>query len=170
MATSINEKRSDHSSQPDNDQERYINLHVRGVGFINRCKYIQPKNGQAYLIANLALQEGRVSGHDYSQVNMTYINCTVAKGKAQEILDRFVVPLNLGEGEEKKSVRAVVTTGGLNASIFTRDKGKHAGQPAVSLQSRLIKVDRLYVNGEEVDLSEFQTEPQSESQAETTKD
>ncbi len=43
-----------------NSQPSYFNLHVEGVGYLNRVRTVKPKKGQEFLACTVAALRGRI--------------------------------------------------------------------------------------------------------------
>ncbi|MCY3769874.1 MAG: DUF3577 domain-containing protein [Gammaproteobacteria bacterium] len=141
-------------SIPNQGQSTFINLHISGIGFLNRVRMVSPKHGEAFMAVTIGLQEGEVVEGDYSRVTTTYVDCRVSGAQAFDILNDFVLKGKVDQANT--TVRAVVKTGGLNVDTFTYAKGPKAGQTGVSLKGRLLYIRRLYIDGNECDLSSYQ--------------
>ncbi len=141
-------------SIPNIVQSTFINLHIFGIGFLNRVRMVNPKHGEPFMAVTVGLQEGEVVDGDYSKVTTTYVDCRVSGSRAFEILNDLVLKDEVDQ--TNTTVRAVVKTAGLAADTFTYARGPKAGQTGVSLKGRLLHIKRLYINGSECDLSAYQ--------------
>ncbi len=124
-------------------QSTYFNLHVEGVGYLNRVRTVQPKEGSAFLACTVAAMRGSTAHLGY-----TKFNCTVSSGaeayKAIKLLERDVA--------DEKPVLIGFRIGDICPETFTYQIGDRKGQQDVSIKGRLLRVKFAKVNGEAVDL------------------
>ena len=59
---------------------KFFNLHVEGVGYLNRVRTIKPKKGQEFLACSVAARRGSDSGVCY-----TKFDCRVSGADAQGV-------------------------------------------------------------------------------------
>ena len=144
------------SDTQNNSVVTYRNLHISGQGFVNRIRTVTPDHGDAYLSCSIALEEGKVVDGDYSKLNTTWVDCRISGKAVQQLfLDQFADDQGNLQQPENKRVRAYVRLAGLTVKPFVYKNGDKQGQPGASVYSRLMKVDGLYVGGEQVDLSDY---------------
>jgi hypothetical protein len=62
-------------------QPSYFNLHVEGVGYLNRVRTVKPKKGQEFLACTVAALRG-----SDSDVSYTKFDCRVSGADAQAIV------------------------------------------------------------------------------------
>ncbi len=138
----------------ENKNSSFYDLHISGIGFLNRIRMVTPKNGNPFMAVTVGLQDGEVVEGDYSKVSTSYLDCRVFGSRAFDILNDHVLEGDVDQ--ENTMIRAVVKTGGLDVDSFTYAQGPKQGQTGVSLRSRLLQVKHLYIGGNEVDLSGYQ--------------
>ena len=136
-------------------QPSYFDLHVEGLGYLNRIRVIKPKKGQEFLACTVAALRG--SNDD---VAYTYFDCKVSGNEAKEI-----VMLLKPEVEAKSAVLIGFKLGDVYPEIFTFEKGSKEGQPGVSIKGRLLRVKFAKVNGEHVALPQSERSDASERAA-----
>jgi Protein of unknown function (DUF3577) len=132
-------------------QSSFFNLHVEGVGYLNRVRTVKPKKGQEFLACNVAAMRGSTADLSY-----TKFDCKVSGAEAQKI-----VKLLESDVAAEKTVIIGFKIADIYPEIFTFEKGDRKGQPGVSIKGRLLRVKFAKVNGEAVDLPE----PVSESES-----
>ena len=132
-------------------QSSFFNLHVEGVGYLNRVRTVNPKKGQEFLACNVAAMRGSTADLSY-----TKFDCKVSGAEAQKI-----VKLLESDVAAEKTVIIGFKIADIYPEIFTFEKGDRKGQPGVSIKGRLLRVKFAKVNGEAVDLPE----PVSESES-----
>lgn len=125
------------SSQPS-----YFNLHVEGVGYLNRVRIVKPKKGQEFLACTVAALRG-----SDSDVSYTKFDCRVSGADAQAIVKRL---------EEDVAADKAVIIGFRIADIypelFTFEKGERKGQSGISIKGRLLRIKFAKVNGKPIDV------------------
>ena len=62
-------------------QSSFFNLHVEGVGYLNRVRTVKPKKGQEFLACNVAAMRGSTADLSY-----TKFDCKVSGAEAQKIV------------------------------------------------------------------------------------
>ena len=62
----------------------FFNLHVEGVGYLNRVRTVKPKKGQEFLACTVAALRG-----SDSDVSYTKFDCRVSGADAQAIVKRL---------------------------------------------------------------------------------
>ena len=125
------------SSQPS-----YFNLHVEGVGYLNRVRTIKPKKGQEFLACTVAALRG-----SDSDVSYTKFDCRVSGADAQAIVKRLE-----DDVAAEKAVIIGFRIADIYPELFTFEKGDRKGQPGVSIKGRLLRIKFAKVNGKSVDV------------------
>ncbi|MBK8107008.1 MAG: DUF3577 domain-containing protein [Betaproteobacteria bacterium] len=125
------------SSQPS-----YFNLHVEGVGYLNRVRTVKPKKGQEFLACTVAALRG-----SDSDVSYTKFDCRVSGADAQAIVKRLE-----DDVAAEKAVIIGFRIADIYPEMFTFEKGDRKGQPGVSIKGRLLRIKFAKVNGEPIDV------------------
>ncbi|MBE0625805.1 MAG: DUF3577 domain-containing protein [Burkholderiales bacterium] len=120
----------------------YFNLHVEGVGYLNRVRTVTPKKGQEFLACTVAAMRGSTADILY-----TKFDCRVSGAEAQKI-----VKLLESDVAAEKSVLIGFKIADIYPEMFTFEKGEKKGQSGVSIKGRLLRIKFAKVNGEAVDL------------------
>ena len=123
-------------------QSAYFNLHVEGVGYLNRIRTVKPKKGQEFLACTVSAMRGSTADLGY-----TKFDCKVSGADAQRI-----VKLLETDVADEKPVLIGFRIGDIYPEIFTFAKGEKEGQQGVSIKGRLLRVKFAKVNGEPVGL------------------
>ncbi len=129
----------------------FFNLHVEGVGYLNRVRTVKPKNGQEFLACTVSAIRGSTDAVAY-----TKFECRVSGAEAKKIV-KLLEP----DVAAEKAVLIGFKIADIYPELFTYEKGDKKGQPGVSIKGRLLRVKFAKVNGEAVDLP--QPAPSSES-------
>ena len=135
-------EQSQGSSQPS-----YFNLHVEGVGYLNRVRTVKPRKGQAFLACTVSAMRGSTE-----DVGYTKFDCRVSGSDAQAIVRQLESDVTA-----EKSVIIGFRIADIYPEAFTYEKGERQGQTGVSIKGRLLRVKFAKVNGESIPL------PQSSS-------
>ncbi|CAM8846137.1 STY4534 family ICE replication protein [Burkholderia pseudomallei] len=125
MATTSNEK-------------HYFDLHVTGLGYVNRIREVKPRKGDAFLACDIAALNGPSDKPEYR-----YFDVRVSGTDAQHLIRRCE--------EAVKAERKVLIgfrLGDLWPDLFTYTKGKRQGEAGVSLKGRLLFVSWIKVDGQ----------------------
>ena len=125
-------------------QPAFFDLHVEGVGYLNRVRTVRPKKGQEFLACTISAMRGAAG-----QVEYTKFDCRVSGSLAKEVV-RQLEP----EVAAKKSVIVGFKLGDIYPEVFTYEKGERKGQQGVSIKARLLKVKFAKVEGRAVALPE----------------
>jgi hypothetical protein len=123
-------------------QSSFFNLHVEGVGYLNRVRTVKPKKGQEFLACTVSAMRGSTDAIGY-----TRFDCRVSGADAQKIVKRLE-----SDVAAEKTVLIGFKIADIYPELFTFEKGDKKGQPGVSIKGRLLRVKFAKVNGEAVDL------------------
>jgi len=136
----------------DQANSSFFNLHVEGVGYLNRVRTVKPKKGQEFLACTVSAMRGSTADLGY-----TKFDCRVSGAEARKIV-KLLEP----DVAAEKTVIIGFRIADIYPELFTFEKGDKKGQPGVSIKGRLLRVKFAKVNGEAVDLPE--PAPVSESE------
>jgi hypothetical protein len=136
------------SSQPS-----YFNLHVEGVGYLNRVRTVKPKKGQEFLACTVAALRG-----SDSDVSYTKFDCRVSGADAQAIVKRLE-----DDVAAEKAVIIGFRIADIYPELFTFEKGDRKGQPGVSMKGRLLRIKFAKVNGKSIDVPQPASADEAES-------
>jgi predicted Zn-dependent protease len=129
------------SSQTSNSSS-FFNLHVEGVGYLNRVRTIKPKKGQEFLACTVAALRG--SDQD---VCYTKFDCRVSGADAQEVVKRLEADV-----VADKAVIIGFRIADIYPELFTFENGDKKGQAGVAIKGRLLRIKFAKVNGEPIDV------------------
>ena len=118
-------------------EKSYFDLHITGLGYLNRIREVKHKKGDAFLACDIAALNG--PSDDVSYVRF---DTRVSGSEAQHLVRRCIDAV-----EAEKKVMIGFRLGDLWTDIFTYSKGKNAGNPGVSLKARLLFVSWIKVDG-----------------------
>ena len=127
------------------NESSYFDLHVEGVGYLNRVRTVKPKTGgQGYLACSVSAMRGSTDDVAY-----TKFECRVSGMDAQKIVRQLEADVNA-----EKRVIIGFRISDIYPETFTYEKGERQGQTGVSLKGRLLRVKFAKVNGESIPLSQ----------------
>ena len=141
-------EQSQEASQPS-----YFDLHVEGVGYLNRVRTVKPKTGgQGYLACTVSALRGSTD-----DVMYTKFDCRVSGADAQKIV-------RLLEAKVAAQKRVIIgfRIADIYPEVFTYEKGDHKGETATIIKGRLLRVKFAKVNGVSIPVPQ----PQSSNEAE----
>lgn len=125
-------------------------LITRGIGYLSRPKDVTPKDGDPFLACTIAALAGPVDEPEYR-----YFDTIVATPAAEHLVRRCVQAI---EGDRK--VLIAFRLNDMKIDPYIRTKGEHAGEPAASLESTLVHISLIKIDGTKV----YPT-PQAEAEA-----
>jgi hypothetical protein len=128
--------------------EKYFDLHIKGIGYLNRARKVTPKRADAFLAVDVTALHG-LSG----DVQKTRFDCRVVGETAKDVIERLMPLIN-----EKRQLRSNGTTlshkvlagfhlSDLYAEPFNYQKGEREGEIGISLKTRLLRLDWVKVDG-----------------------
>lgn len=124
----------------DTNETKYFDLHIRGIGYLNRIREVKPKHADAFLATEISALYGASDDMHY-----TYFDTRVVGKEAQRVVRAAMKHL-----EAKRKVLVGFKLGDLYVDSFTFKSGKKAGEPGYSLKARLLFVDWVKVDGKSV--------------------
>lgn len=128
-------------------EQQFFDLHVTGVGYINRIRKVNPKRGNAFWACDISALNGPADGVEYRR-----FDCRVSGQEAERLIKKLnatVVDRKEKGGSDPK-ILVGFKLGDLYPDMYTRTKGDRAGETAVSLKARLLFVNWVKVDGEKV--------------------
>ncbi len=120
----------------------FFDLHVEGVGYLNRVRTVKPKKGQEFLACTVSAMRGSTDDIGY-----TKFDCRVSGAEAQKIVKRLEPDVTA-----EKTVIIGFKIADIYPETFIFEKGDKKGQTGVSIKGRLLRIKFAKVNGEAVDL------------------
>ncbi|UVH51902.1 DUF3577 domain-containing protein [Pseudomonas sp. CBSPBW29] len=126
-------------------------LITRGLGYLNRPKDVTPKNGDPFLSCSIGALAGPVDEPEYR-----YFDTIVTTPEAEHLVRRCVQAI---EGDRK--VLIAFRLNDMKIDPYIRTKGERAGEPAASLESTLVHIGLIKIDGTQV-------YPMSQAQARAT--
>jgi len=134
------------------DEKAFFDLHDNGVGYLNRIREVKPRKGQPFLACSISAMRG-----DPNDVEYTKFDLRVTGADAKRI-----VAMLKPEVDINKPVVIGFRIGDIYPELFTYERGDKAGQQAVAIKGRLLKIGFAKVDGQPVPLPKAEDMPQSE--------
>jgi len=149
------------NSTQNQNTTKYYDLHVHGVGYVNRIREVPVKHGDSFWACDISALHGAEDGIEY-----TRFDCRVSGSEAAKLIKRLDKAC-----QEEKKILIGFKLGDLYAESFVYRKGNKQGETGVSLKARLLYISWIRVDGEPVYTAPAKTEtaepePEQSSQAE----
>jgi predicted Zn-dependent protease len=123
-----------------NPNSAYFDLHISGLGYLNRIREVLVKRGEPFWACDIAALHGAKE-----DVQTTRFDCRVSGSEAEKLIKRC----EQAEKEHKK-ILIGFKLGDLYAETFVYEKGDKKGQTGVSLKARLLFISWIKVDGDMV--------------------
>jgi hypothetical protein len=138
------------------NEKSYFDLHINGLGYLNRIREVRPKKGEAFLACDIAALNGPVNDVSYVR-----FDTRVSGSEAQHLVRRCIDAV-----KAESKVLIGFRLGDLWADTFTYSKGKRAGEQGVSFKGRLLFISWIKVDGKMVYTAESKPAGNDEHDAE----
>lgn len=132
-------------------------LITRGIGYLNRVKDVNPSNADPFLACTIAALSGPVDDPEYR-----YVDTIVDDADAAHLVRRCTDAV-----AQDKKVLIAFRLNDMTADPYIRTKGEKAGEPGATLESKLIHVGFIKIDGQleysakaEADVSEDAQAPE----------
>lgn len=123
-------------------EKHYFDLHTSGLGYLNRARFVEVRQGEGYLAVDIVALTG-----DSDDPQRTRFDCNVVGKDAKDAVE-FLKPMI----DARQKVLVAFKVGDMTPDTFVYRKGDKAGQTGVSLKCRLLQVRWAKVDGQEVEL------------------
>jgi hypothetical protein len=118
-------------------KKSYFDLHITGLGYLNRIREVKPKKGEAFLACNIAALNGPSDSPEYC-----YYDVKVSGSDAQHLIRRCIDAV-----DAKRKVLIGFKLGDPWIDLFTYSKGPKEGQTGASQKARLLFVSWIKIDG-----------------------
>lgn len=118
---------------------RYFDLHITGIGYLNRARELKLRKG-SFLAVDVSALRGEADKVEY-----TKFDCRVSGTEAQSVIRQFMPDI-----EAKKKVLVGFKLGDLYPRTFVYDQGERKGQTGLSLKAHLLRISWVKVDGQMV--------------------
>jgi hypothetical protein len=122
------------------EKKAYFDLHITGLGYLNRIREVQPKKGDSFWACDISALNG-------ASDKVTYVrfDTRISGADALHLIKKCIPAV-----EAEAKVLIGFRLGDLWTDIFTYSKGKNAGNPGVSLKARLLYISWIKIDGKRV--------------------
>ncbi|MCE8005278.1 STY4534 family ICE replication protein [Billgrantia ethanolica] len=118
----------------------FFDLHITGLGYLNRIREVTPKRGDAFWACDIAALNGPTD-----DVSYTRFDCRVSGREAEKLVKRCQQAVDM-----KRKVLIGFKLGDLWTDTFIYSRGEKAGQTGVSLKARLLFISWIKIDAEMV--------------------
>ncbi len=115
-------------------------LITRGIGYLSRVKDVTPKDGDPFLSCTIAALNGPVDEPEYR-----YFDTIVATPEAEHLVRRCIQAI---EGDRKVLISFKLND--MKIDPYIRTKGERAGEPGANLESTLVHIGLIKIDGVQV--------------------
>lgn len=117
----------------------YIDLHVRGLGYLSRVREFKPKRGESFMCGQVTAMHGEKGVED----GITYVpfDLKAVTEQSNTVLREFMAQANSRDCKVMVQFKASDPY----VDTFTKTQGPNAGQIATVIKGRLIHIERLWI-------------------------
>lgn len=116
----------------------FFDLHVRGIGYLNRVREVPVKKGPSYLSCTIAALRGAIG-----DVSYTKFDCNVVGEEAKKIVEQH---MDLAETQKVLVGFKLGDPRMSDDDIFTYKSGAKAGQFGAIAKARLLLIDSVAID------------------------
>ena len=130
-------------------QTNHFNLHVSGIGYLNRVRWVQPKQAgrkaQPFLACSVSALRGNAESPDY-----TYLDLRVSGQEAAELVEKCMEDV-----DQNRKVVISFKVGDIYPHMYERDvkvDGRKTGEKEMAclIKGRLLLINTITIDGERV--------------------
>ena len=130
-------------------QTNHFNLHVSGIGYLNRVRWVQPKQAgrkaQPFLACSVSALRGNAEAPDY-----TYLDLRVSGQEAAELVEKCMEDV-----DQNRKVVISFKVGDIYPHMYERDvkvDGRKTGEKEMAclIKGRLLLINTITIDGERV--------------------
>ena len=121
-----------------NEKPKYFDLHLNGIGYLNKVREIFPEEGTPFLSVDITALHGHVDN-----VRHTYFDCIVAGEEAKDLVRQLQPAV-----DQSAKVLVGFQLSDLTAAPFVYQQGPRIGETGVNLKSRLLRFQWIKINGQ----------------------
>ena len=122
---------------------KFYDLHVTGLGYLNRVRTVQPKKGQPFLACSIAALRGEWNAEQNIKPETTRFDVRVYGQQALDAIECLKASI-----EGKKAILVQFKIGDIYAEsyVFEKDVGTFKkGDTGVMIKGRLLKLAKAWV-------------------------
>jgi len=131
------------SENNQSQETKYFDLHITGIGYLNRVREVPVKRGAPFFAVDVSALHG-----SHQDIQYTRFDCRVSGKEAQAIIEQIQPMIE----DDKNKVLIGFKLGDLYTETFIYQQDEKAGQTGVSLKARLLRIEWVKLNGETIKL------------------
>ena len=125
-------------------QKSHFDLHVAGIGYLNRIREVKPRKGSPFHACSINALRGEAGAPEYTRFDLI-----IRGGRAEQRV------LSLRDAvERQQKVIVAFKLGDIYPDLFTYESGERKGQSGVAIKGRLLQVNATSIDGMRVDWAE----------------
>ena len=138
------------TNSPRSNANDYFNLHVSGLGYLSRVRWVETKSGGRKAQPFLACTIGALRGNS-DDVQYTYFDVRVSGQEAIDLVDKLGHDI-----DENRKVLIAFKASDIYVNVYERElkdrSGRKTGQveAAANIKGRLLQINMAKVDGVEV--------------------
>lgn len=141
-----------------NTTTKHFDLHVTGLGYLNRVREVKPKKGQPFWACSINALHGDANEPEYTRFDVI-IRGGLALRRVQSL--RSAV-------DAKQKVLIAFKLGDIVPDLFVYETGEKKGQHGVAIKGRLLQINFSSIDGVPVDWVEAGLPDESPASPATT--
>lgn len=129
-------------------ESKFYDLHVTGLGYLNRVRLVKPRKGDEFLACAISALRGEWKDDGSVKPDYTRFDVRVYGQEAIKAIE-MLKP----HGDEKRKIMIQFKLGDVYPEVFTYEKDTQynkKGDTGVMIKGRLLKIAKAWVDGEPV--------------------
>lgn len=127
-------------SNQDQNTTKYYDLHIHGIGYVNRIREVPVKRGNSFWACDISALHGAENDIQY-----TRFDCRVSGSEAERLIKKLHDAC-----QKEKKILIGFKLGDLYPDSFTYQSEDKQGETGISLKARLLFISWIKVDGESV--------------------
>lgn len=131
-------------------ESKFYDLHVTGLGYLNRVRLVKPRKGDEFLACSISALRGEWSADGSIKPDYTRFDVRVYGQDAIKAIE-MLKP----HGDEKRKIMIQFKLGDVYPEVFSYEKDTKyhkKGDTGVMIKGRLLKISKAWIDGEPVAL------------------
>jgi len=129
-------------------ESKFYDLHVTGLGYLNRVRLVKPRKGDEFLACSISALRGEWSADGSIKPDYTRFDVRVYGQEAIKAIE-MLKP----HGDEKRKIMIQFKLGDVYPEVFSYEKDTQyhkKGDTGVMIKGRLLKIAKAWVDGSPV--------------------
>jgi hypothetical protein len=129
-------------------ESEFYDLHVTGLGYLNRVRLVKPRKGNNFLACSISALRGEWNQDSSMKPESTKFDVRVYGQDAIKAIEALQP-----HGDEKRKIMIQFKLGDIYPDVFVyeKDVGTHKqGETGVMIKGRLLKISKAWVDGNPV--------------------